>query len=179
MTTDERELLTPETILLEELDYFGRKIEIFHTSEEVTRWSRRHAHFYASIDGRRSRPLIVTGRLPEDEGFVDPLRKKAKKTVLEMNNDDSLRPSLEGYIAHYGLTRDPSAVVADGFRFDHERAVADFPVGERVVAFGRGCWRAMVVEKIGRTKITLAYVTSRGGQITRANALPSEIGVAR
>lgn len=181
-TTDtDRELLEPVVTDILELDYLGRKISVHHRSREVGRFSSRKAHYYATIDGRRTSRLYTPDRegpSPTDEAAH--LAKKAKKIVDGWIADDLLRPALEAEIVHWPMTATMPTIEQRGtYTFKHEWEAKRFVIGSRVVAHSRGCYRLVVVEKTTATKVTVAYVTSRGGQITRKILKPNEIAVAR
>lgn len=164
--------------------YKGRQIEVTHRPHHEGQYSHRAAGFEVTIDGKPvyasnlvtehvDRALSGWAYTPMSEAEVAKVLKKAIKkgrdVVDQRIADAEIRPFAEQAIAVIPRAAD-AVIAATG------QDVNDFVPRDRVWVYSRGNIRQGVVEKVGKTNITVAYVTKKGGQITRKSFKPEQVG---
>jgi len=127
----------------------------------------------AAIDGRRFQGLT------SDKNAQDAIAR-AKRAIDRCNADEAVYPSLQSYVGRVEVELGPA--IKDEAGKWHKEVIStnltpagQVKVGDHVVTYTRGYWRRVVVSKIGRKNIEVAYVTSVGGQITRKSVAQDSV----
>lgn len=167
--------------------YKGREVKVVHRPREEREYSSRSAGFVVYLDGKTYQggyfPTEICARHRDADGnrvfeptgyshetLIKRAAKKGRQWVDASIADDEIRPYAEQVIAYIPRSDKDAAIGQVG------TAVTDFEVHDRVWFYSRGNIRQGVVEKIGKTNVGVAYVTSKGGQITRMSLKPGQVG---
>ena len=126
----------------------------------------------ASIDGRRFQGLSSA------KSAQDAIAR-AKRAIDRCNADEAIYASLQQYVGRVEVKLGP-AIKDEAGKWHKEVIEGAVPagtvkVGDHVVTYSRGYWRRVVVAKVGRKNIEVAYVTSLGGQMTRKSVPATSI----
>lgn len=127
----------------------------------------------ASVDGKAWYGL-GSSKSPQDAVA------RAKRAIDRIAADEAIYDSLQAYVGRVDVTLGQAERGEDGklrkpVISTNVTPAGEVKVGDHVVTYTRGYWRRVIVAKVGRRNVEVAYVTSLGGQMTRKSVPASAV----